>query len=233
MSTFVSRLGSLILLGVSCLHAGAQELAGAVRVSGRQVEVRLWHKDDGRPAAGVNVRLLLSFLVSPEAASLTGLLIQAFSRGGEAFLRRAQHRWFQFLFHCYERCTIPGLALHQAVRKRHIERVVCTSLEEGFEQVVVLGGGLDTLALRLHKQFPKTNFLELDHPATQRIKREVIESGHLASANLRLIPVDFAQQNLEDCLTVNTAYIPGTKTVFLCEALLMNLASAEVTRLFA
>ncbi len=122
----------------------------------------------------------LSDFVAPEAARLTGLLLEAHSRRGKTFLRRARYRWFQFLFHCYERCTIPGLALHQALRKRHIEQAVRASLAQGFEQVVVLGGGLDTLALRLHKEFPQTNFLELDHPATQRVKRAVIESHQLA-----------------------------------------------------
>jgi len=174
----------------------------------------------------------LSFLVAPKAASLTGFLLEAYSPGGKTFLRRARARWFQLLFHCYERCTIPGLALHQALRKRHIERVVRASLAQGFAQVVVLGGGLDTLALRLHKEFPRTTFLELDHPATQRVKRASIESRGLAGANLKLIPVDFAQQKLEDCLTVSPDYLPGAKTVFLCEGVLMYLAAEEVTHLF-
>ena len=174
----------------------------------------------------------LSFLVSPEAASLTGWLIQAYSRGGGAFLRRAQYRWFQFLFHCYERCTIPGLALHQVLRKRHIERVVRSSLDEGFEQVVVLGGGLDTLALRLHQQFPGANFLELDHPATQRLKRELIESRRLAGPNLKLSPVDFGQQTLHDFLAASPDYLPRSRTVFLCEGVLMYLAPEDIESLF-
>jgi len=174
----------------------------------------------------------LSFLVDPEAARLTGLLLETCSRGGKTFLRRARRRWFQFLFRCYERCTIPGLALHQALRKRHIERAVRASLEQGFNQVVVLGCGLDTLALRLHKEFPETNFLELDHPATQRVKRTVIEGQHLAGPNLKLISVDFARQSWEDSLAASPEYLPGARTVFLCEGVLMYLAPGEVVHLF-
>ena len=174
----------------------------------------------------------LSFLVSPEAASLTGWLIRAYARGGEAFLRRAHYRWFQLLFHCYERCTIPGLALHQVLRKRHIEQAVRTSLDEGFEQVVVLGGGLDTLALRLHGQFPGVNFLELDHPATQRLKREMVESRRLAGPNLKLSPVDFGQQTLQDFLGASPDYLPRRRTVFLSEGVLMYLAPEEIESLF-
>lgn len=150
----------------------------------------------------------LAHLVPPAASELTGLLINAYRRRGGAFLRMAQHRWFQFLFQCYERCTIPGLALHQALRKLHIERIVRESLAEGFKQVVILGGGLDTLALRLHKEFPLVNFFELDHPDTQRVKGEVTERRQLAGSNLRLIPVDLAVQPLEGFLAANSDYEP-------------------------
>jgi methyltransferase (TIGR00027 family) len=175
----------------------------------------------------------LAHLVPPQAAELTGLLLQAYSRGSATFLRMARRPWFRFLFRWYERCTIPGLALHQALRKRHIERIVRTSLAEGFEQVVVLGGGLDTLTLRLHKEYPAASFLELDHPATQGVKRKTIEGRQLSTGNLRLNPVDLAKQPLEDFLAANPDYEPHRRTVFLSEGVLMYLAAEEVDRLFA
>jgi methyltransferase (TIGR00027 family) len=175
----------------------------------------------------------LAHLVPPAAAELTGLLIEAYCRRGGAFLRRARRPWFQFLFRCYERCTIPGLALHQALRKRHIERLVRAGLAEGFEQVVILGGGLDTLALRLHREFPGVHFLELDHPATQRVKREVAEGRQLAGVNLRLRPVDLSQQPLEDFLAASPDYDPQGRTIFLSEGVLMYLSPEEVKGLFA
>jgi methyltransferase (TIGR00027 family) len=174
----------------------------------------------------------LSALVDPEAASLTRLLLEAYSPRNKSFLRKARSRWFQRLFHFYERLTIPGLALHQALRKRHIERAVRGSLAEGFEQVVVLGGGLDTLALRLHKESPLANFLELDHPATQRVKRDVIEGRRLAGANFNLVPVDFARQKLEDALATCPDHRAGARTVFVCEGVLMYLTADEVAHLF-
>jgi methyltransferase (TIGR00027 family) len=175
----------------------------------------------------------LSHLVAPSAARLSGRFIQAFSPQGEAFLRRVGRTPFQSLFRFYERITIPGLALHQALRKKHIERVVRASLAEGFNQVVVLGGGLDSLALRLHGEFPRVNFLELDHPATQRVKREVIEAHRLAGDNLKLLAVDFTEQALEDCLAASQNYLPGAKTLFICEGVLMYLEAGEVDEIFA
>jgi methyltransferase (TIGR00027 family) len=175
----------------------------------------------------------LSRLVPPDSARITGWLIQAFSPTGEAFLRRARSRWFQSLFRLYERITIPGLALHQALRKRHIERALRESLEEGFQQVVILGGGLDSLALRLRAQFDHAQFIELDHPATQRVKQEVIQSRHLGGENLRLLPVDFTRQTLEQCLAPHSGYQPDSRTVFLCEGVLMYLEEREVEAIFA
>ena len=175
----------------------------------------------------------LSHLVAPDSARLTGWLFHAFSPTGEAFLRRARSRWFQSLFRLYERITIPGLALHQALRKRHIERVLRESLEEGFQQVVILGGGLDSLALRLRAEFARVRFMELDHPATQRVKQEVIQNRHLEGENLRLLPVDFTQQTLEQCLAACPGYQPDSRTVFLCEGVLMYLEEREVEAIFA
>ena len=86
----------------------------------------------------------LALLVPDEAARLSSQFVAAFSTEGQAFVRRSTKRWFQTLQRLYERLTIPGLALHQALRKRYIERVVRVSLSEGFEQLVVLGGGLET-----------------------------------------------------------------------------------------
>jgi methyltransferase (TIGR00027 family) len=147
-------------------------------------------------------------------------------------VRRTRSPWFRRLFHLYERWTIPALALHQALRKRHIERLVRAGLAEGFDQVVVLGGGLDTLALRLHSEFPTVRFLELDHPATQRLKREMIERHRLAGANLMLVPADLARQSLQEVLALPSGYLPTRKTVFVCEGVLMYLAPEEVDRLF-
>lgn len=175
----------------------------------------------------------LSPFVTPDAARLSALLIRAYSPEGEKFIMRSRRRLFQTLFRFYERITIPGLALHQALRKLYIERSVRASLAEGFEQVIVFGGGLDTLALRLHDEFPQVNFLELDHPATQRVKRKVIAEHQLNGRNLTLVPVDFTRQTLKDSLTACADYAPTAKTIFLCEGVLMYLDSSEVDGLFA
>jgi methyltransferase (TIGR00027 family) len=114
----------------------------------------------------------------------------------------------------------------------HIERAVRAGLTEGFRQVVVLGGGLDTLALRLHREFPLVNFIELDHPATQAVKGAAIKKFSLCGENLNLLAADFASQSLKEILLSRSGYNPEIKTIFICEGVMMYLDENDVEGLF-
>lgn len=170
----------------------------------------------------------LAALVPQEAGRLSGWLVADSSRGGRSFVARSGKRWFQMARRLQERLTIPGLALHQALRKRYIERAVRLSLAEGFEQLVVLGGGLDSLAVRLHKEFPAAGFIELDHPATQSTKLRSLMRRRLVGPNLKFISVDFARQSPAERLKACDGYHPERKTIFLAEGVLMYLSAGEV-----
>src|SRR5260370_17850604 len=76
-----------------------------------------------------------------------------------------------------ERASVPGLLLHFMLRKRWIEEAVRAALTEACGQVVIIGAGFDTLALRLSREFPRVSFIEIDHPATQKYKRRAGERG--------------------------------------------------------
>src|SRR5882672_5169852 len=95
-----------------------------------------------------------------------------------------------------ERATVPGLLLHFMLRKRWIEEAVRAALAEGCEQVVVVGAGFDTLALRLSREFRSATFVEIDHPATQASKMRAIERTG-APGNLRFVPADLARVRLQ------------------------------------
>lgn len=171
--------------------------------------------------------------VKPEAVRFNAEMIQNISARDSRIAEKARQTWFQAFFGFYERVTIRGLALHQALRKLQIEQSVREAVDEGFEQFVVLGGGLDTLALRLYKQFQNVNFLEIDHPATQKIKLETIEKQKLRGGNLNFLAVDFTRETLEENLNSCPHFLQNAKTVFVCEGVLMYLDDAEVARIFS
>jgi methyltransferase (TIGR00027 family) len=126
-----------------------------------------------------------------------------------------------------ERLTLPGIKLHYALRKRCLEEAARAALGEGFGQVVVLGAGFDTLALRLRDVSPGTKFFEVDHPATQRAKIRAL-GDDAAGPNPRFVSLDLARGSLEGALLSHSDYDPRADTFFVAEGLLMYLAPAEV-----
>ena len=171
----------------------------------------------------------LSYLVSEQSAELSRRFIQSrcrFRRSLDAITNLSP------IASALERLTIPGIRLHYALRKRYIEEIARDSLRRGTSQMAVIGAGFDTLALRLSREFTETEFFEIDHPATQREKRRVIENHHVTSDNLHFVALDIAHKNLEESLLAQTSYDPRAPTLFIAEGLLMYLSLAEVDLVF-
>ena len=143
------------------------------------------------------------------------MLIRQLSRPGLRVVVRA-----------VERAVLPGIQLHYAVRKRFIEDAVRGFLAGGGTQVVVLGAGLDTLASRLARRFPHVDFIEIDHPATQRRKRRAIDAT--PARNLRLHAADLGRTTVEVALGCVATFRPGTPTFFVLEGVTMYLSGATV-----
>jgi methyltransferase (TIGR00027 family) len=84
-----------------------------------------------------------------------------------------------------------------AFRHRFSEERMQEALDRGVEQVVLLGAGLDSLALR-RPQVPRSvHFVEIDHPDSQRWKLERIASLGLVTPGVHYVSVDFTTQDLE------------------------------------
>lgn len=84
-------------------------------------------------------------------------------------------------------------------RSRYAEDSLATAVADGVTQYVLLGAGLDTFAHR--NPYPGLRVFEVDHPATQQWKRELLATTGLAApANLTYVPVDFEGQSLSEQL---------------------------------
>ena len=80
-------------------------------------------------------------------------------------------------------------------RSRYAEDTLAQAVRLGVQQYVLLGAGLDTFAHR--NPHPRLEVFEVDHPATQRWKRDLLTSSELPDpANLHYVPVDFERQSL-------------------------------------
>ena len=82
-----------------------------------------------------------------------------------------------------------------AVRSRFAEDRLAEAVAAGVEQYVVLGAGLDTFALR--NPFPHLRVFEVDLPATQKWKRQMLKrAGLVEPETLCFVPLDFEHQTL-------------------------------------
>ena len=166
-------------------------------------------------------------LVPRRSAELSERFVRSRSRRARWADAWSDSKLVRTLFALLERLTVPGIRLHYALRKRCLEEAARAALGEGFGQVVVLGAGFDTLALRLHGASPATKFFEVDHPATQRAKIRAL-GAEAAARNLCFVPLDLTRGSLEEALLSRADYDPGADTFFVAEGLLMYFAPAEV-----
>jgi methyltransferase (TIGR00027 family) len=89
-------------------------------------------------------------------------------------------------------------------RARLAEDALNEAVARGVRQYVVLGAGLDTFAYRNPHAELGLRVFEVDHPATQEWKRQLISQARLTSAGaLTYVPVDFERERLADRLNAN------------------------------
>lgn len=138
------------------------------------------------------------------------------------------HAWLQKLAHLLQDTTIPGLFLHQTLRKRFIEERVQSLLNDGAGQLVVVGGGFDTLALRTSSHRSEVRCFELDRADTQRIKRSL--PAHVQHRT-EFIPADLEETTLDQVLRSKETYDPAVRTIFVVEGVSMYLDERPVRSL--
>ncbi len=82
--------------------------------------------------------------------------------------------------------------LFTTARSRIAEDALSRAVERGIRQIVILGAGLDTFALRNPHAARQIRIYEVDHPATQAWKRQRLAEAQIGLPPwLILVPVDF------------------------------------------
>jgi methyltransferase (TIGR00027 family) len=88
-----------------------------------------------------------------------------------------------------------------AARSRIAEDALAKAVARGVLQVVILGAGLDTFALRNPHGARPIRIYEVDHPATQEWKRQRLAEAQIALPPwLVLVPVDFERDDVGEKL---------------------------------
>jgi methyltransferase (TIGR00027 family) len=100
----------------------------------------------------------------------------------------------------------------------HVDAILQQVAVNDVKQVVIIGAGFDSRPYRFAEQMPQVRFFELDLPATQERKKEMLERefGQLPAA-VAYIPVDYRSEIFFEKLP-RAGYDKGLKTLFVWEA---------------
>ena len=119
------------------------------------------------------------------------------------------------------------------LRVRYFDDFIKKSLEEGLEQLVILGAGYDTRAYRIKALKENVKVFEVDHPNTQHFKtRKIKEIFGSTPENVTYIPVDLETQNLSQNL-IEKGYHSSKKTLFVMEGLICYLTPKTVDEILS
>lgn len=99
-------------------------------------------------------------------------------------------------------------------RSRYAEDCLAEAVQQGVQQYVILGAGLDTFAFRQPELMKRLQVFEIDQPATQAFKQKrLTELGWELPAQLHFVPVDFSKEGLAAALQ-RSAYDPQKASFF-------------------
>lgn len=111
----------------------------------------------------------------------------------------------------------PGVCNSVLARTRFIDECLEEALLDGIRQLVILGAGYDTRALRFEALKKRVTVFELDHPATQKTKLERIKNiAGTSLPDVRYISIDFHSEPLDEKLP-RYGYDDQAKTFFIWE----------------
>jgi len=109
------------------------------------------------------------------------------------------------------------------LRTLAIDAELRAAIGRGAAQVVILGAGLDGRAWRM-AELARAVVFEVDHPATQRLKRARSASLGAPPGEVRYVGVDFERDKLSDRLA-EAGHDTSRPTVWICEGVITYLTT--------
>ncbi|MGD2247178.1 MAG: SAM-dependent methyltransferase [Candidatus Methanofastidiosia archaeon] len=125
----------------------------------------------------------------------------------------------------------PGVTGGLLCRIRYMDDTLSDALKEGLDQVVILGAGSDTRALRM-PDIDTVQVFEVDHPAPQDWKKKCLKKmfGTLPP-HITFIPMDFDRQTLEDEMAI-AGFRTGARTFVICEGVTQYITAETNDAIF-
>jgi len=125
-----------------------------------------------------------------------------------------------------------GLRSHVLLRSRFAEEGLAQAVARGVNQYVILGAGYDTFAYRQPPWAENLRIFEVDHPASQRAKRDRLTVAGIAiPPNVEFVAIDFEHVSLRDGLAASSLDF-RRPAFFSCLGVLVYLTEEAVDAIF-
>jgi methyltransferase (TIGR00027 family) len=117
------------------------------------------------------------------------------------------------------------------LRTRALDEMLLRFVAGGGRQILILGAGYDCRALRLADRLAGATVFEVDHPATQKRKREILGATAADGDKAQYVASDFESASLRGLAAQLTAlgFDPARPTFTLWEGVTMYLTEAAVS----
>lgn len=124
---------------------------------------------------------------------------------------------------------IPGSTAYFNARTRHFDAVLEEQIAAGVEQVVILGAGFDSRAMRFDERLGAVPVFEVDLPDVLALKaRHLAAAGRQAPRRVVPVAIDFAAEALLGKLAA-AGYRRDARTFFLWEGVTYYLRDEDVS----
>ncbi|CAM9275262.1 unnamed protein product [Chrysoparadoxa australica] len=140
--------------------------------------------------------------------------VSSWCMSADRIIRLSKHAWMIYL--CELTDKVAPVFYYLGRRKRFMHNSVIQAIKEGITQVAIIGGGFDTLGIRLSATHPDVTFIEIDHPGTHFTKMRGVQAVGQPS-NLILIPADLAKTSVSETLMELECWDSSKAALFICE----------------
>jgi methyltransferase (TIGR00027 family) len=120
-----------------------------------------------------------------------------------ALCRVCQNRFFQWILsRKFISETYRPIAAQVLSRAKYVEEKLEQAVAKGISQYVIIGAGFDSFCLRRPNFSADLRIYEIDHPATQRIKRQrLMEIFDSSPKGVEFLAIDLEKRTIADALS--------------------------------
>ncbi len=149
----------------------------------------------------------------------------------DPYARLFVSRWLwvtMSLFWGYAQHRSPGVTEYLATRTRYIDDYLAACIEDGLQQLVILGAGFDSRPYRFEALKKPVRVFEVDHPATQAVKLGKVKQIFGAPpGHVTYVPVDFDRQRLDERMA-DCGYDTHLNSLFIWEGVIYYISPEAI-----